>query len=237
MKNKWITLQIGLVCICIQLLRSGEAYAQKPDLFYKAFVENDIGSWQKELSALATSSLSPDEELLYMEGLYGYIGWCIRDGREKEGRKYLYQMQKCLHEFSLPPFYQNLYQSVAIGFGILLNTESPVMSGPKSIRLVNKAIRQDAGSPLGYLQKGNVLLKMPRVFGGSATKALEYFGKAEQLMEKDARWQKSWIYLHLLCLMSEIYTSNNESQKAHTYYQKVKTKEPALFWLSETGKR
>ncbi|MEG1585554.1 MAG: hypothetical protein RR346_01625 [Bacteroidales bacterium] len=211
-------------------------YSQTDNRFYTAFIQNNPTKW-KEAMTTCIPAKSPQEKLLRMEYLYGYIGWCIRDQNKPEGAYYLDLFKKYLKDDILPEYYQQLYLSIAYGYGILLDTEKAMSAGPKSLRAINKAIDLDPENPLGYIQKGNVMLKMPSIFGGSAHKALKYFAKAESLMEKKKNQPiQSWIYLHLLCTMSDLYQQENQCDIAKKYYNKIQAIEPELFWLKNFEK-
>lgn len=221
-----------LILLLLSLIYNVNQIAAQKEEFYQAFVTNNPDTWRQLLDQSLSNSYSSQNTLQNLEYLYGYIGWCIRDQRKEEAKKYLKIMEKLLDQ-NLSPFANNLYRSITLSYGILLGTRNPVINGPKIIKTVNKAIDEDASSPLGYIQKGNAYLNMPAVFGGSKSKALSFFIQAEKIFETTNNLTQNWLYLHLLCLISETYKQSNKTAMANNYYEKIKKLEPSLFWLRQ----
>lgn len=218
-----------IILLLLAIIANINSIAQKQE-FYKAFVTNDSYQWKQMLDQNLSNKNNTPQNL---EDLYGYIGWCIRDGRKEEAKKYLKVMEQLLKQSNLPASTSNLYQSIALSYGILLGTRNPMTNGPKILKTADKAIAEDPNSALAYIQEGNAYLNMPALFGGSKSKALSYFTQAEKLFEKSNNTAQNWLYLHLLCLISETYKDEGETAKAKAYYEKIKKLEPSLFWLQQ----
>ena len=93
-------------------------------------------------------------------------------------------------------------------------------------------MQQDSQNPMGYIQYGNSQFYMPPIFGGSKKEALEYFLKAEKLMEKDkTKIKNDWNYLSLLALIGQSYVVMEEYQKAKFYFEKALAAEPEYLFI------
>jgi tetratricopeptide (TPR) repeat protein len=94
--------------------------------------------------------------------------------------------------------------------------------GPKSVKYSKLSMEQNPQNPMGYIQYGNSQFYMPPVFGGSKSEAIEYFKKAEKLMEKDkVKIENNWNYLSLLALIGQSYFAMDDYKNAKIYYEKA----------------
>ena len=73
---------------------------------------------------------------------------------------------------------------------------------------------------------------MPAIFGGSKNVALEYFQKAEQLMEMNNKiLMQDWNYLSLLSMIALTYEELKQFGEAKKYYEKILKTEPGFQWV------
>ncbi len=106
--------------------------------------------------------------------------------------------------------------------------------GPESIRNINHALEIGPDRPQGWIENGNALYYMPKIFGGSKEKALESYNKAIQLMEKDAEMIKhSWLYINVLMILGQSYEKTENYQMAKITYEKVLRIEPDFTYMRE----
>lgn len=211
-------------------------HAHNEKIYYEAFISNHPEKWKNLLDASEATTLSMSDKINKLQYLYGYIGWNIRENRKEEGIKYLREMEELLKTLSLPENEQCLFNSIVLSFGILLGTRNPVTNGRKVVKQIDKALAAPIPSSLAYIQKGNTYLNMPALFGGSRKKALEWFLRARQLLEKEDKTTRNWLYIHLLCTICETYQANEQPSEAEHYYLYIKQLEPNLFWLEENKK-
>lgn len=202
-------------------------FGQNDISYYNAFVHNQPAKWKESLDG----NLARNDKITDLQYLYGYIGWCIRENMKEEGKIYLQKMESLLDDTTLSEFNHNLYKSIALSYGVLLGVRNPMINGPKILKYSERALKADPTSAMAHIQKGNTFLNMPAVFGGSRKKAIVWFQKAQKLLEEKGNISQNWLYLHLLCSISETYEAEGEKKLADAYYKKILLLEPDFFWL------
>jgi tetratricopeptide (TPR) repeat protein len=209
--------------------------SHKKDI-YVAYITNDMTLWAKVIDHMQLhrhQSKSFKMELINYQ--YGYVAWCIGNGKKDVADQYLTMSEKNLKDLEKAGYNLSLvhsYQSAFYGFRIGLNLLKAPFIGLKSIDCAKLAMQVDGENPYGYIQYGNSQYYMPSVFGGSKTVALEYFQKAEKLMERHKlQIHNDWNYLSLLTLMAQAYEETNNYEAAKAYYQKILKIEPNFLWV------
>jgi tetratricopeptide (TPR) repeat protein len=212
--------------------------SHKKDI-YKAYITNNMSLWASVIDDMQLhrhQSKSFKMELINYQ--YGYIAWCIGNGKKDLADKYLTLAEKNLSELEKSGYNLSLvhsYQSAFHGYRIGLNIFKAPFIGLKSIDCAKSAIQIDVENPYGYIQYGNTQYYMPAIFGGSKTVALEYFKKAETLMEQHKmQIQQDWNYLSLLTLIAQAYAETENYDAAMAYYQKMLKIEPNFSWVKNT---
>jgi tetratricopeptide (TPR) repeat protein len=106
--------------------------------------------------------------------------------------------------------------------------------GPKSVHHAQKAMELDDNNHMGYVQYGNSQYYMPAVFGGSKKTAIEYYQKAQAIMEKNPlQIRYDWNYLNLLTLIAQSLHETGRISEAKLYYGKILETEPAFIWVRD----
>jgi tetratricopeptide (TPR) repeat protein len=205
---------------------------------YKAYITSDMVKWKKimdEMEQKPDKSLAFTMELLNYQ--YGYIGWSIGNNKHKQAEQYLKLGEKhlaVLEKNSYKPSYVNAYKSAFYGYRIGLNKLQAPFIGPKSVECAKQAIKLDAANPYGYIQLGNSEYYMPAVFGGSKTLAIDYYKKAEKLMEADKEMiDQDWNYLSLMTQIALAYQETKQYKTAKAYFDKILKIEPNYKWVKE----
>ncbi|MBN2485556.1 MAG: hypothetical protein JXB34_06255 [Bacteroidales bacterium] len=216
-------------------------FATAPDYktrIYNAYIGNNMKDWKIVIDALEAKKNKTTvltAELLNYQ--YGYIGWCMGNKNYKEaghyialGEKNIATLEKAGYQLSAV----NAYKAAFYGFRIGLNKLQAPFLGPKSIEHAKAAIKLDANNPYGYIQLGNSDYYMPAAFGGSKTRALEYYIKAATLMENNAyQSTNNWNYLGLLTQIAMAYEELKMYPEAKKYYLKIIKIEPKYLWVKE----
>lgn len=202
---------------------------------YQAYISNDMLRWKKnmdEMQLKEKKTFSFVLELLNYQ--YGYIGWCLGNENKKEAEKYLKLAQQniqLLEKKSHKMSYIYSYKSALYGFQIGLSILKAPYLGPKSIEFAELAMKTDDNNPYGYIQYANAQYYMPAAFGGSKSLAIDYYIKAQTIMEKQAEIQFNWNYLNLLAVIGNAYYETKDYQKALYYYEKALKIEPGFLWV------
>lgn len=211
--------------------------AQKNEKIYDAFIRGDMVDWKKEIDSIEKQQLNNDKKLELINDQIGYIGWCIGVEKYKEAKKYIQLTEAHLEELEknhFKPSYIKSYKGAINGLKIGLNHFSAIFLGPGILSKAKKAIALDKENPNAYILLGNSKYYMWAMLGGSKKKALGYYVKAEQIMEKDTLNIKgNWNYLSLLTMIAHAYEEMDNEKEAQKYYKKILRIEPNYKWIKE----
>lgn len=227
--------KISLLIFWVMIFMSVGRAAEK-DQIYKAYISGNMGLWKETIDKMEQKKSNVNASILELVNYqYGYIGWAMGVERHKEARYYLDLAEKNIEKLSSRGYYPSsiyAYRSAFYSFRIGLNRLQAPLLGPKSVSQAKSAIETDPENPLGYIQLGNAEYYMPAVFGGSKSKALEYFLKAKSLMEKQPSGLKNdWNYLSLLTLIAQVHIDLSENVKARNLYEDILRIEPDFLWV------
>jgi len=205
------------------------------DIYY-AYINGDMNKWKSIIDSMEQNQEKTHENLIELTNYqYGYIGWCLGNNKKNEAEKYLNKAEENIRILEYANYKLSLlnsYKSAFYGFRIGLNIYKAAFIGFKSVECAKLAIKQDEKNPFGFLQFGNCQYYMPVLFGGSKSKALLYFIKAEQLMEfNDKQLKYNWNYLSLLTVIGQSYSILNNCNLAKAYYEKALKAEPRFLWV------
>jgi len=201
---------------------------------YQAYLNGNMSAWKTTIDEMQEAEKSVDLRADLLNYQYGYIGWCIGVGNEKEAKTYLKKAEANLEtlekaEYSASEI--NAYKSAFYGFKIGLSPVRAPFYGPKSVNHAKRAIEINKTNPMGYIQYGNSQFFMPPVFGGSKSEAVEYFEKALKLMEISADTLNNWNYLSLLTRIAEAHQEMGNYERAGMYYKKILQIEPGFSYV------
>jgi tetratricopeptide (TPR) repeat protein len=205
---------------------------------YNALIKNRMSDWKKIIDELHSQEHKNKGQVLELINYeYGYIGWCLENNRKDQAVIYIERGERNIEELEMSGFelsYVNSYRSAYYGFRIRINKLQGPRLGPLSIDCAKRAISLDPENPCGYIQYGNAMYFMPRIFGGSKTVALEYYEKAQKMMELRAGGIKyDWNYLNLLVTIAKVYRENGQKKAAKVMYEKILQTEPSFTWVRD----
>lgn len=227
-----------LIALFLLLLSSGLLFADNNPEIYSAYVSNRMDNWKNvidRMEAVESKSNSVLFELLNYQ--YGYIGYCLGFGKEKEARRYLSLAEKNLGilekaGYKIPVLYA--YRSAFFAFRISLSAISAPFNGPKSLDYAKRSVESDPKNYFGYIQLGNAYFYMPAAFGGSKKTAFENFSKARNLMENNPSLTKgNWNYLSLLVTIAQSHAYLEEYEKAKSEYENILKIEPGFLYVKD----
>lgn len=201
---------------------------------YDCFVNNKMTEWKDIIDKIEKKQYKTNPQTLELINFqYGYIAWCLGNDKNDEAETYLELAIKNAEKLENINLYKSIiysYKSAFWGFKIGLAFYKAPFLGPESIKFAEKSIELNDENYFGYIQLGNIEYYMPSAFGGSKTKALEYYLKALKLMEKQTI-ENDWNYLSLLIIIAQAYEGTENYSKAKEYYNKVLKIEPDLSWV------
>lgn len=206
---------------------------------YGAFISSDMDRWHRIMDEMGQATGESHAFVLELVNYqYGYIAWCIGNGRAGTARKYLAEAGANLEILKKAGYrmsYVHAYQSAFYGFKIGLNRLSAPSNGPRSLESARLAVALDDKNPLGYLLLGNARYYMPAVFGGSKKDAMDHFLKAADLMEASAGGGRGdWNYLNLLVQIARLYEEQGHLKESREWFEKALQVEPRFRWVRDT---
>ena len=219
-----VILFIIMASQAVQQTYGQQTYRQQT---YLSYLADKIGDWETIIKEMKSrqSDLSREEKIDLVGYYYGYIGWFIEEGRNKEAKKNLEEAEEMLEMLmekypEMPELYA--FKGAFIGYKITMNSIRAVVLGPESMKNINHAIEIGPERPQPWIEKGNALFYMPKMFGGSKEEAIEAYSKAVLIMEKDSGMIKdNWMYLNVLLILGQGYETIEQFEKARTTYEKI----------------
>jgi|WetSurSiteA1Bulk_404760.scaffolds.fasta_scaffold00478_3 tetratricopeptide (TPR) repeat protein len=235
MKGSSFKIKIIVFVLLLVTLKLNASYRSE---IYSAYINDKMDLWRniiEEMEAIKDKSNELLMELVNYQ--YGYIGYCIRFGKEEEAKKNLGFAQKNIEILEKQKYKLsiiNSYKSAFYGFRIGLNPISGPFLKSKCIDCAETAIKLDPGLYLGYMQLGNIKFNMPSAFGGSKKEALEYYLKAKEFIEKNPEsLSGDWNYMNLLVTIGQTYTSLEDYSSALKTYQEILGLEPGFTYVKD----
>lgn len=230
-RKKRFTILVALLSFCFFKLS-----AQYKERIYHAYIYDEMDNWKSVIDEMEAKNEKSDEYLLELINYqYGYIAWCIGNDEKKQAKSYLKLAENNLEKLdklALYPSFVHAYQSAFYGFSVGLNKLKAPFLGPKSIKAAEKSMSENPANPYGFIQYANAQYYMPPIFGGSKEEALEYYSKAQKIMEKDpVSINNDWNYLSLLTNMAQAYEETKQYDKAQKYYEYILELEPNFEWV------
>ena len=228
-RSKYFIIFIMLLCV----IKLQATYKTE---VYNAYISNNMAKWKTVIDIMNIEKNKSNDflsELINYQ--YGYIAWCIGNNKDEIAEIYLNLAERnlsILEKSAYKLYLVNSYKSAFYGFRIGLNIFKAPFIGPKSVDCAKLAIKLNINDPYGYIQYGNSQYYMPAAFGGSKIVALDYYKKAESLMELNTQQIKDdWNYLSQLTIIAKVYSDLQNYKMAKIYYEKILKLEPNFLWV------
>ncbi len=225
------------------LLFSGAAILpaqQSPhEKVYQAYISDQMDLWDQVIRDLSSRKASLTDQQLkeLINFYYGYVGWAIGQDMKRKARDYIDEADMLIDELlEKHPGWPELYafKGAFFGFKIGLNSIKAVVLGPESIKNIDHAVEMGPDQPQGWIEKGNALFYMPKMFGGSKEKAMEAYQKAIRLLERDPEMiSNNWMYLNVLMILGQSYEKIDQLENAKISYEKALQIEPRFIYLRD----
>lgn len=206
---------------------------------YDAYISGKMEGWKTAIYNMEKQKKNePDFLLELINYQYGYVAWCLGNDKKNDAKIYLSQLEKNLEklkDISGEIAEYHAYTAAAYGFKIGLSTWRAAFFGPKSMDHAKKALVKNSLSFQANMEMGNIWNHMPAVFGGSDEKALLYYSKALEIIEKmpEKILENNWIYLNLLTLVGQMHKELGNPNQAKKYFEQALQIEPNFVWVKE----
>lgn len=203
---------------------------------YQAYISSDMDRWKVIMDDFHRKPDKSNFEILELvDYIYGYVGWCMGNNNQKKAGEYIRYAEDYmskLEKSGYQPSMVHAYRSAFYGFRVGMHKLQAPVLGPKSVHHARQSMETDPKNPYGYFQYANSQFYMPAIFGGSKNVALEYFRKAEQLMENNGKnLVQNWNYLSLMAMIALTYEELKQYDEAKKYYEKILKTEPGFQWV------
>lgn len=223
----------------ILFIALSSAQGQNSD-FYEAYISNRMDLWKIHMDRMEReySENQGYEDLLDITvAQYGYIAYCMSMEQKKKAKKYVLKAEanakKMLKNDNK---WARAHALLGAIYGFKAGQapyKAPVL-GIKAMREIDKAFKLDPTDPHIWMEKGNVDLYKPAIFGGNKHDAISFYIKALALFEKDsASISKSWLYLNTLSGLATAYVRTDQIKKADLTYRKILEVEPEFNWIAD----
>jgi len=107
-----------------------------------------------------------------------------------------------------------------------------VFYGPKSEKLINKAIKLNPELPQAWIRKASSEFFTPETFGGDIKKSMETYSKAVRLFEANNQdLSTNWEYLDALAWFGISQMKNQKYKEAQGTFEKALQLQPNFLWI------
>jgi tetratricopeptide (TPR) repeat protein len=215
-----------------------DAHGSGTGSFYRYYISGDMDSWLQSMEELSdryyrSRDFSILEDLI--EARYGYIGWAIENDR-KQGKKVLKVAVDEIDTYltRYPGDVEMIALKAAfIGYQMAFRPYLAPIKGPKSLKLMDKALELEPNHPQALIQKANAEYYMPGILGGSREEALKKYRQAATIIEVRGEAEGSWQYLNLLTAIARGYEETGQDREAYRMYRKILEIEPRFAWVRD----
>jgi len=197
---------------------------------YQAYISGNIPAWEDLLKARDTGKLTVGESYDVAMVYYGIIGHYLGNDQKKKARSFLPRLESLTAELlqrqpNDPRFIA--LNGALLGFKMSFQPSTMFVLGPRALDAITLALEKGPDCPQAWVESGNKDYHMPEIFGGSKEKALEEYGKAIGLMEKDPHFNsKNWYYLNINVVLAGWCEKRSRTFAAREIYRKLILTEP-----------
>ena len=214
------------------------SFGQNNRTIYHAYTQGNMQRWKTAMDSIETEpNLSTSDRAALVNYQYGYIAYSISQKEKSIAEKYLQKAEDNLEILSKEKEFASTvftYRAAFVGFKIGLAQYKAPFIGMDSWEFVEKAIELDSTNALAFFQLANITYYTPAIFGGSKYKALKYFKKAIELIEKQPEAIRyNWNYLSFITTLIEIYAELKNYTQAIYYCEKALSVEPNFQWVKD----
>lgn len=227
---------IALFLVINPLVVKGQDLEQQ---IYEAFITGEMDLWEDAINQLQTTwEQTGNHGVLYdlVVAQYGYIAFLIADKEKKEARVYVKRAEANLER--LLEYRDNWARAHALlgaiyGFKVGLDPYKAVVFGKRSFDENNRAFELAPNDPQVWMEKANIELYKPSIFGSNAPEAVKMYAKAVSLYETSGESDKNWLYLNTLSGLATAQIEAGQLNKANETYRKLLRAEPEFKWIRD----
>jgi tetratricopeptide (TPR) repeat protein len=228
------------LCILLWMFSVAAAGQDYTVRIYQAYLAGRMDRWKEVMVDMdRTYSATKNPALLFRlgEAYYGYIAYCIAEGKKNEARVLLEKAEAYVEAYlSIRPDDPKAYslKGAFYGFRVGLEPLKAPFHGRKSADANEKAIVLGPEEPRAWLEKANIEFYKPAIFGGSKKSAVPLYEKAVRLFEASPQaTENNWVYLNSLATLGTAYEETGAIGEADRVYRKLLRLEPSFVWIRD----
>jgi len=229
-----------LIVISSNNLRSATEVEPVDIRLYRCYIYDDIKEWERVIGLLEStyrSNPTIENEFQLLHAEYGYIPYLLGSKGDKDKAQRYIDMAE-LHAnniLKVKPGHVGAMamNSALLAFKVYLSPYKAPFLGPKSIKIIDQALKLDANSPYPLLEKANFLQYAPGVVGGNPTEALGYYQKATEILRKGNNGQhpKTWWYMNAWAQMALSAEKAGKVDLARKTFKEILAISPDFEWV------
>ncbi|MEO0331627.1 MAG: tetratricopeptide repeat protein [Bacteroidota bacterium] len=205
-------------------------------LFYQGYLAAEKAPWEQAIEKINQDASLNETEKLYAttEAQTGLLIYAMANQDEETYDAIADDLEEGLETL----LEQNAEDAVALAKMARLYAATMAFQnwkamylGPKSEKLVDRALKADPKSPDAWMQRGGSRLFTPKTFGGDIDEAIAAYQKAVQYYEAQPNYAKNWRYLDALAWLGQAYQKSEQPSEAIAVYQKALEVEPNFGWV------
>ena len=206
---------------------------------YMAFIMNSTRMWEGIINNIESEYFkNPNDTILLYKLVRSYVGYtnaCIGN----QDKSTFDRIIKNAEDYSkalikLTPEWSKAYalQSAIISSKLAFEPQKGMMLGPKNQKAIDLALKLNDNEPLTWYQMAGNKLHTPEQFGGSVTKAIEFYLKSIELFKaENISKENNWQYLQALTWIGIAYDKAGSYSDALNSYNKALEFEPDFGWV------
>ena len=204
---------------------------------YNTYVEGKVTQWVKLIPEMEKAYTTSKNSVLLLEiarTRYGLVAFLIND---KKGKEALVDLDKGLANVDIL-LTQNPNNAEAmalkasfLAFTVELRPFGAPINGPKSLRLIDLALKTAPTNAYVLIDKANAKQFTPFIFGGDLEEATLFYLKSIAAFEKMDSKECRWVYLNALANLGTCFYKLEEYAKAEAIYRKALAVAPEFDWV------
>ena len=230
-----LIIYITIFIISLQSTYSNAQTAYQK-IIYEAYIDGQMNKWASVIYTMENSKLplTISQKLELIDYYYGYSAFLVGKKNYTQAEIVITKGESLIQEVLLVNKNNATayaFKGSFLGFRISISKFKALYLGAESLDNINKALKLEPNNTQGLIDKGNMLVHTPSVFGGDKVQSLKYFTKAMQVFEASNNTVQNWQYLNVVVNVARNYEKLNRLEDAKRVYEKVLRKEPNFTWV------
>lgn len=210
-------------------------FAQYSDkAMYQAYLQQDMTFWNQYLHDTDWSTLTQKEKARYLNYEYGYVATAI-DTKQDDAKQHVAWFLEHINamESVLPASTILMYRSSYAAYRAKLSSWEYAKQGLRAFNLAKDAVKADENDPYALTLLGCVDFYAPSLFGGSKSRALQLFRKAERIFVERGDTINNWNYASVCMQMAMCLDKTGHSDEAIRLCEQLLQRDPNFLFIRD----